>query len=280
VLHSATAWGRAAALVKRAQDDEAPSIPWNLLKGYGGYAGISAGLPMMLGTKTMYHGTTEEAAKNILEQGLLAARGGAPTGATTGLVTDMAFGKPTRESILNTVTNKVHTTAIPGIAKMHTHFATRAPLHKRINPMKTMENALTGDTPTVRKLFQIFKDQIEAHTSTAKGGRVLKLTLPYERFATEFKADPGFGGISKALASITNQDIEPRYIAGSGKRGQLVKELLSKLPGYVKKHPIRLGAGAGLVAGGGYLAYSALRNLLRRAMSKTQKQRVTNEATR
>lgn len=251
------------------RDDRAPSIPWNLLTGYAGYRGVRAGLPRLAGTQTLYHGTTADASKKILEQGLLAAAGGAGHGATAGL------GGPGYDpsEILKSVRDKVHVTATKPIARFHTHFAARTPLAEKIHPIKAVGRVLEGGKPSGKKVLALLLDQIKSHTLSAKGGRILGIDLPYERFETGFAADPGFGGISKAIAAVSPHDIESRYIRGSGvkQRLSLLKELLRGLPRYVKRYPGRFSTGAGLAAGGGYLAYNAARNLGRRATAKKKR---------
>ena len=218
----------------------------------------------LLGYKRVYHGTSPEVARSIKEKGLLTRFGG--TG-QAGIDKKVAG----REIAGEVSKGKVYVTPMKPHARV---YAAAAGLRKDIGEEGVKR--LIEEGPTSENVAAVLRHS--QPFSKAQRGGMLTVDLPMDMW-DKMVPDPlikklhgknlpdvvqPFIPQGREMAAIGDFEIDPRYIHGTGGASRRTRELLKKLPGYMKKHPGRFGLGAlaaatglGAIGGGGALIHRA-----------------------
>lgn len=180
--------------------------------GAGLYA-AKASVPRLLGYHKVYHGTSNEKAKQILAQGFDPSKGG--SGAAKG------HGRFERQSA-----DKIHVTKNPVTARMFAAFTEEG---KPLTRGDQMNKALL-DSLRLR-------------------GSMLQARVP-DSYWSAMKPDPDMGNVKPAAATFHHK-IEPKYVGGAGSVKSIAPHLSAKhLLKYYKGNAGRALSGLGLAAVG------------------------------
>jgi hypothetical protein len=187
---------------------------------------LDKSLEQILGAKRFYHGTSDEAAKSILREGLDPNKGGNPKG------TASIHG---RKSYIIDSTGKVHiatNTLGKFIAKMHAAIAQNASLFSRD---KGKGKVIKGYMPFMDFVKNFEKDPDH---------------MPFHAFRSTSKVDP---------STFVGSGVFDRYKTLFG--NSAIKDGPAGLLKYLISHPLRATKGLAFLTGGGLLADSALDNI-------------------
>lgn len=208
---------------------------------------IGASSDMILGKKTMYHGTSKANWDKIKDEGLRADKGG------TGAASKVQPGE-----YVNASKNNIHATRFKPVANMYSNF---------------------GETPVKPKYTDIL--------SEGKGKRVkMKMDydkfkgMKIDNVGSDDISDipKAFHGLAKNMAAKGNINVSPEEIIGSNARlRDRIKHTTSKLPSYIKNNPGRFGAGLALAGGGAFLASKSLKNKEAHQFHKEQIEKIAEE---
>jgi len=193
----------------------------------------------LMGYQRMYHGTESDAAKAIKQQGLLASKGG--SGAAQ--VHDAPLLEM-RKGINQHVADQLRAQGASE-AFIEQEMKERA---SRATPRFTEQSTGRVHATRTKPVASFFSN----YTAKGKGTKpsILKMDLPMDVHRA-FEADPDLlagdapEALKRQLGERTRQDIASKYIHGGEGHSRLGlgRELLRKLPGYVRAHPGRFAGG-------------------------------------
>lgn len=211
-----------------------------------GAAGLGVGakrvgedaLERLLGAQRFSHGTSREAAKNILREGLDPAYGGGETGGGAAI-------KNTR--YLQESKGRVHVARGGGLGRrlIAGPHASLSDAHVRAK----MEGRSLSNAEAAKAFMRGF---LPGHKGEIVGGGV-----PYEDFAKNFEQDPDQ---IPFLGMRSSKKIDPKQLE-RGKPGirSIVKGRSRDLMGYIERNPGRFATGAGLGVLAPAMGYGAYR---------------------
>lgn len=218
----------------------------------GGAGALAVGATMqpatarLLGAQHFVHGTSEQAAKSILQKGLDPSYGGSGAAASGNRVMSNA-------NFVNNSKNKVHVGVGAAGASAAKSYARMGEAEARIPKGvagREGEVFLHGMNP-----FSKYK------------GKVIGGALPYEHFIKNFEKDPdqplGAMRTSKAIAA---EHLGDNSVMSNMRL--LYKNRAPKLTSYIRNHPGRFGTGAALA--GGAIATPFVVNSFMRREKKSQ----------
>ncbi|MEC8306670.1 MAG: hypothetical protein VXZ72_02290 [Chlamydiota bacterium] len=186
---------------------------------------LNHGAERVLGVQRFTHGTSDAAAKKILNEGLIARHGGAAHGSSAKI--------PGRagQQFVNNSKGRVH---IFKDTPMHRRYAAA---HANLAEVGDVE----GADAFVSGFFGIGR----------KGTRVYG-AMPYDRIAKDFELDPDYGGLAFRSKLNATGDIDAKHLSKSrfGLRG-IFKNRTSDIKGYAKKNKGRFARGVGLLGASG-----------------------------
>lgn len=256
-------------------------------KALAGIALIKGSSDMLLGKKTVYHGTSKDNWDSIKEKGLMSSKGG-----KHGVSANVNKGFKDESK------NKIHVTSTKPVATYHAVFGSRPeefPVTRlRVDLNRRKDNILkrygsVANMPerTKQTYKKLDREQKELYPLSqkeykrghflepGKNGKVVKAKIDYDKFKNmeiddklplnrylEKKSD---GKVSKMLqkniAARGAVDITPEEIKDSDVDIEdRVKHTRKALPSYIKNNPLRFGAG---VVGTG-MGAKLIRDSLRR----------------
>lgn len=222
-----------------------------------GSALIAKSKNLVLGKKKVYHGTSKNNWESIKKTGLKKEYGGSDRGSSS-LVGDKDF--------INNSKGKVHFATKKGTGNFYANLRSPSEYKSKTNIGR-------------------HKEQMKKPKRNGNG-KVITINMDYDKYLQSEK-DPDMrdgviirneNGRKKKFnfgARRLEQDISPEEIKGSdAKMTDRVKHTAKNLPGYIKRHPGRFAAGAGLAVGGTALAAHAIRKKLkeRKAMKELEKE--------
>ena len=187
---------------------------------------INHGAERALGVQRFTHGTSDSAAKKILNQGLLARYGGAAHGSSN---------------------------QMPGAAGAHfvqnskgrVHIFKDTPLHRRLAAAHA--NLAEGKGGP--------DDYNAGFLGIGRKGKRIYGAMPYDRIADDFELDPDYGDMAFRSKLTRSGDIDAKHLSKSrfGLRG-IFKNRTKNLKGYIKKNKGRFGRGVAMLGAGGLAA--------------------------
>lgn len=190
---------------------------------------VNHGAERVLGVQRFTHGTSDDAAKSIMEQGMLAAQGGSEHGSSARL-----GGREGK--------------AFAQRSKGRVHIFKDTPLHRRL----AAAHANLAQTGGGRRSHG------RGMLGVERGGTRLYGAMPYERISNDFELDPDYGNMAFRSKLDAAGDIAPEHLSTSrfGLRG-IIANRTSDLGGYIKANRGRFARGVGLLgAGVGTAAYA------------------------
>lgn len=194
----------------------------------GAYAAGTGGLERLIGAQRLYHGTSDDAAKGILQQGLLASKGGDALG-SGGALGDQRF---------------------IDASKNHIHVA-KGPL----------QGVVTGPHAALAQAKSVNKNlsEKEAIRAYIKGlffpsGTVVQSVIPYEEFTTHFQQDPDH---LPHVAFRSQRSLKADELGGGV--NAIIRGRSKNLKEYIQQNPRRFLTGAALAALAGGGIYGAVR---------------------
>ena len=200
-----------------------------------GKKALEHGAERVLGVQRLVHGTSEDAARSILAQGLLSSKGGGEHGSSKGL--GGALGNIYAER-----------------SKGRVHFFKDTPLHRRLAAMHA-----AGAEGRTQKSF------LEGFLGIAKKrGKRVYGAIPYELLEKDYELDPDYKGYAFRSRKGTG-DIAAKYL--SDKRmglSDILKNRTGDLVGYAKRNKGRFALGTGLTGVGGAMVYKSGKNVYNR----------------
>lgn len=231
--------------------------------GAGLAAGVTAAPDMMLGRKTLYHGTSVGNARSIEKEGFKPSTG--LGGASEGI---------NKKEYIEQSKGKTHFTSAKPLANSFADFVGTANLtaaQEQLDAAKERFNDARMDPDMEPRLLEDI-ERAEQHVksmSDVKKGKVLKVNVPYHMY-DEMEVDPHilqpnlpkeFGG--RLVGATYTEPIDPKYVV-NGENGMTIAQRLAQsaqdFPGYIKRHPGRFASGAGLIGGGaGLTGYAGKR---------------------
>lgn len=277
---------------KASSNKDKDSIKADGVKLVAGAGMARASGDMVLGKKTLYHGTSNQNVDKILAEGLKANKGG--TGASKAIQ---------NAQYMKNSSGKVHVTGMKPIAQMYSKMnATDSPVmmdysevSKKLNAIRSQyeEGGLVNYSKmpaTVQKEYDALTNQYKDlgkksvdemkrnMFKRSKGGKVFKIKMDYDKYRN-FEIDPDQAGavsknkftnaIKRNIASRGPFDVTPDEIAGATPHSiSKVKQTAKNLPAYIKKHPGRFGTGLALATGGTVLAGKAVKDIYDKRIRK------------
>lgn len=253
----------------------------------GGAGAIGASKNMILGKKTMYHGTSKGNWDNIKNEGLRFDKGGI-NGASQA-INDADYIKSS--------TNKVHATRFGHIANLYSNLNEKDMpiLFEGSKLQKKQDSYLKTDTygsksirtndPNYEKYKQVAKDYsdfrknnksksnkeiLKAFLKPGHDGKRIKMSLDYDKFK-KMEIDPDQSGLPSSnkllksfqrnIASRGSINVSPEEIHGSNaKMIDRFKHTTKMLPGYIKNNPLRFGSGLAMAGAGMYAMNKGINN--------------------
>lgn len=297
--------GLAAAkpLLKKASEEEVEKqagIKTNIAKGALG-AGLAAGASnALIGKKTLYQGTSNEAWDNIKKDGLRANYGGSGASKSVG---NSAYQKNSE--------SKIHLTAMRPVANIYASVNTpeikakkeevqafkdrvfnvrvsQGDPGKSVVDYKLKRGHHRDKLEKIRGMEEELKAMNLLQTSNPintivsprilTDGRTLKVKMNYDKWKNDMEQDRegvmykkyinklrgGNNPIIKNMAARGNIDVPIEEIAGSdASMSDRMKHTISGLPGYVKNNPLRFATGVASTGLGAGMMASAVKGALR-----------------
>ena len=255
-------------------------------KALAGAALVKGSSDMLLGKKTVYHGTSKDNWDQIKEKGLSSSKGG--KGGVSANV---------NKDFKNNSKGKVYVTAAKPVANYHAAFGARpemfpvtrarAELNRRRTNLLKKYGSIENMPARTREIYKkLDRQQKELYPLSQKEykrghfldpkdkGKVIKAKIDYDKFK-EMEIDPDLplnrylkeksdGKISKTLqkniAARGAVDITPEEIKDSDVDIEdRVKHTRKALPQYIKNNPLRFGAGVAGTTAGAMLLRNALK---------------------
>lgn len=244
-------------------NDDKPkrNIPAATAAGIGSVLAARSAIPRIMGYKDVYHGTTNDAAEKIRQQGLDPNFGGTEGGIANTFKTQRNAQGPVKLSKghIYVSPNKTIAQQNANIAQSkNTILATQkgSVIHAQI-PYQKFAKAFEADPEYVLSLKPELMQKLQRMALEKDGAE--KVSQELQRIAPELSKSKA-GKITKhIMAARSKEGIAAKDIIG-GKGSSFLsrsKDKLRNLPGYIKNHPGRFAAGAGLAAGSAYLAKKA-----------------------
>lgn len=234
---------------KKNKDDKK-----NLVMGLAGAGALAKSKNMIIGRKTMFHGTSKENWDKIKKEGLRTDKGG---------YGGASEAYKAKEIINNRVKDSVSEgdRYIKG-SKGYVHFTPRRAIANQYANVASgnLDYDLAGG-----------KEMIDSSLRVKKGGKRVKMNVLYDNYKKS-QFDNGLDSVSafskpeqvmlKHLhGSKTKIDVSPEEIVGSSaKMKDRINQTAKALPGYIKNNKVRFGAGIALAGGGSYLMGKAIKN--------------------
>lgn len=215
-------------------------------KLYAGKKALDAGAERVLGVQRFVHGTSDDAAKAILREGLKAEHGGSSKGSSA------ALGGPAAEYYQEGSKGKIH------IFK-------DTPLRRRLARGHANLAQKGGD-------FVPFVEGVGGLPGQGSGGTRIYGAMPFEELERNFELDTDYGGV--AHRSIVGKDAD---IAGerlSKKRvglAGIIKNRSKDLGGYISRNKGRFALGLGGLGAAGALGYSGAKDIVSATKRKQEK---------
>jgi hypothetical protein len=209
---------------KQEQQERTPKsdIAKMLGAAYLGNKLINHGAERVLGVQRFTHGTSDAAAKAILQEGMLAEHGGKGHGSSAQLGGRMgeAFARRSRGRV---------------------HIFKDTPFHRR----------LAAGHANLAETGKGQSDMGKAIVGLKGGGTRIYGAMPYDRVAGDFELDPDYGGQAFRSKLDAVGDITPEHLSASrfGLRG-IIANRTSDIGGYIKNNKGRFARGIGLLGTG------------------------------
>lgn len=249
--------------VDRLKEDE--SLPFEASGIAAGGVGIAAAPDMLLGRKTLYHGTSAGNARSIEQEGFKPSTGlgGASAHHNSQLFMDESKGK-------------THFTSIKPIATGFARFMGENDLQdaqsdldiatKKFHMARKNPETKSQELESIMKEIQQAEFHLQSMTDDHKG-KVLKMNVPYHMY-DEMKVDPylledippeQLGG--RLFGATYTEPVDPKYIK-NGANGMTFAQRMAQsaehFPHYIKNHPGRFASGVGVTGYAGKRIYDQL----------------------
>lgn len=273
------------------------------ITGTAGLGLMAKSKDKIIGQKTLYHGTSKSAWKDIKEKGMQANKGG--TGGASAVAGSSGAG-----NIADASKGKVYLTGKKGKAFAYSRrSATSDAIKEKLN-----SDAKVQKLNEIRKNHRIGKGKYDFDVSTPEGkkalketyklagheknvirkemanpknrdGKVIKVKMDYNKWKNDFELDPdetsakvhkmlGGGKIGEAVgkdfAARTSKDVTKDEIVGLHNAGSRVMKRMKNLPNYIKTNPKRFGAGVAMAGAGGALLNKSIKDMSKE-ISKNEK---------
>lgn len=237
---------------------------------------------LLSGKKTVYHGTSKDNWESIKKNGINPNKGGKGVSSIN-------------KNLKNNSKNNVYVTAVKPIANYHAamsgrpdKFSTTAERLNLIKEKQRLEKIKNPSKKTLAKMDELEKAQRSMYLAGKKeyvrghfinpgeNTKVMKIKMNYNKFKDMsvdndlpinrdlnniFGADQATG-LKKQFAAKGPFDINTKEIKDTdATKRERFEEIKSNLPNYIKKNPIRFGAGVGGTALGAKLLSDALRGV-------------------
>lgn len=204
----------------------------------------ASGLARAVGAKRVFHGTSNEAAKAILRDGLRASYG-ASAGGSSQAAGDARF--------LTESKNRIHVAS---------GFGSRLAVANRHAGLSAAQAA------AVKAGRNLSESEVQKAYLMGSGGRTLEAALPFEEFKRTFEQDPDH---IPGLAFRGERDLAAKNFKQSRGYGHILRARSKDLGAYIKNHPGRFASGVALLAAPAAAGYGTYRVLKRKSQSSKDK---------